>query len=204
MEKYNRLTVLEVIGRDSHSKKIVRCKCDCGSEYIGSLPSIKKGNTKSCGCIRKEKPNSITHNLRNTGLYDVWANIKQRCLNPKNPSYKYYGERGIELCNDWESNFESFYLWAVKNGYKKSLTIDRIDNNKGYCPENCRLITHKENCRNQNQTIIVEYNGKKISLQKLCEDLNLKYSTVSQRLFKLKKPLDIALSKGRLNRNKLY
>lgn len=202
-EKYNRLTITEYLGKDNHGKHIVKCKCDCGNEnHITRYNALKRQNTKSCGCIRKEKPSNLSHGLRDTKLYNVWANMKQRCLNEKNPSYKYYGGRGITICDEWANDFHCFYSWAMCNGWNDELEVDRIDNNMGYSPENCRIVSHKQNCRNQNRTILVPYNGEQKPLIELCDQLSLSYGRISQRIYKLKMPLDKALSHQKFSRKK--
>lgn len=106
---------------------------------------------KSCGCNRgqKQNKNNYKHGETKSKLYKVWSMIKQRCLNKNNKFWKDYGGRGITICDEWKNSFESFRDWSMNHGYKKGLEIDRIENNKGYYPDNCRWTTHKENCNNR-------------------------------------------------------
>jgi hypothetical protein len=129
-------------------------KCGfCGTEFKADTNNINSGYTKSCGCYQKRRVSETlkTHGLVNTRLYNTWVNIKRRTLNPKNKKYDYYGGRGITICDEWKDDFMSFYTWAMKNGYEenKGLSIDRIDNDGNYCPENCRWTTQTIQTRNQ-------------------------------------------------------
>ena len=120
-------------------------KCGfCGEEFKARSHHIKSGNTKSCGCYTKK------HGLRNTRLYNIWSSIKTRTLNLKHIQYNDYGGRGIIICDEWKNDFMSFYNWAMSNGYEenKGLSIDRIDKDGNYCPENCRWTTRVIQGRN--------------------------------------------------------
>ena len=129
-------------------------KCGfCGAEFKAHTSSVKNGNTKSCGCYQKRIVSEThkTHGKCYTRLYRIWASIKDRILNPKNKQYNDYGGRGITICEEWKNDFMSFYNWAMENGYEenKGLSIDRIDNEGNYCPENCRWATITIQNRNQ-------------------------------------------------------
>ena len=128
-------------------------KCGfCGTEFKTNTSHILRGNTNSCGCYHKRRmvETHKTHGLIETRLYRIWANIKDRVLNPKNKQYNDYGGMGITICNEWKNDFMSFYNWAMSNGYEenKGLSIDRIDNDGNYCPENCRWTTRVIQGRN--------------------------------------------------------
>lgn len=129
-------------------------KCGfCGNEFKAQINNIKYGTTKSCGCYKKqllkEDGRSRKHKIVNIGLYTVWGSIKGRTLNPKHKKFNYYGGRGISICESWKNDFMSFHDWAMENGYEEHLTIDRIDNNGSYEPDNCRWTTQTIQCRNQ-------------------------------------------------------
>ena len=128
-------------------------KCGfCGTEFKACTYSINSGHSKSCGCYHKKiKSEGMNrkHNLSNTRLYNTWSKLKDRTLNPKSKDYLNYGGRGITICEEWKNDFMSFYDWAMSNGYSDELSIDRIDNDGNYCPENCRWTTRTIQQRNQ-------------------------------------------------------
>lgn len=142
------------------------CLCDCGNKAIVRKSQIVNGNTKSCGCIQKEIIGSLnrTHGLSNKcgRLYPLWKSIKYRCYCKTSRDYKNYGGRGIVMCDEWKDDFQSFYEWAIGNGYKEDktdkginiLTIDRIDVNGNYCPENCRFVPNEVQAKNKRNSIL--------------------------------------------------
>ena len=176
MEKYGKLTILRVVKKDN-KHKFVECLCDCGNKKIINYSNIKRGLVKSCGCMVKTK-----QGLSNTRIGKCYHGIEQRCYNPKDMNYKNYGGRGIKMCDEWKTNFMSFYNWAIKNGYKDNLTIDRIDNDKGYCPENCRWVdmqtqqNHRRNNRN------LTFNGKTLTITQWAKKYNMSYRNLFYRL----------------------
>lgn len=138
--KFNRLTVIKLFEIDKWYKKKWLCQCECGNIVIANTYELKNNKTMSCGCLHKEllSENSTTHGKTKTRLYKIWQNMKTRCNNSKNSNYKYYGKRGIKICDEWLIDFQAFYDWAINNGYSDNLTIDRIDVNGNYEPNNCR------------------------------------------------------------------
>lgn len=154
--RFGRLTALEICGIDKTGSTKWKCICDCGNTKIVCASSLKKGNTKSCGCLAKEVSRELAKNLprykhgkRYTKLWYVWQGMKQRCFNSNNKNYKYYGERGITICDEWKNDFNAFYEWAITNGYTDNLTIDRINNDGNYEPSNCRWVTNAEQQKNK-------------------------------------------------------
>ena len=153
-------TLIEDLGMMFHTENnnqkrhygIFKCGL-CGTEFKTLIYSVKRGDTKSCGCYNKRiaSESHKTHGLGRTRLYYIWTSMKDRTLNPKYKQYNDYGGRGITICDEWKNDFMSFYNWALSNGYEenKGLSIDRIDNNGSYCPENCRWVTQTIQTRNQ-------------------------------------------------------
>jgi hypothetical protein len=148
----------------------------------------------------KRKGNHTTHGQRDSKIYTVWANIKQRCFNENVPCYKYYGGKGVTMCGEWANDFKVFYDWMMINGWRIGLEIDRIDNSKNYCPENCRLVTHKENMLNQDSVIKIKRGGKDYSLLDYCLTFGLVYGRVKQRISKLGWPIEKAIQPDKYNR----
>lgn len=162
-QRFGRLTVIERVPNTSKYKCVkLRCLCDCGNERIVDRDSLVRGLTRSCGCLRRESMR-INHHVQQCGdenthyrhgktytrLYRIWRGMKQRCLNPNYHSFPEYGGRGITICDEWIDDFPQFYEWSIANGYRDDLTIDRMDNDKGYCPTNCRWATRSEQNSNQ-------------------------------------------------------
>lgn len=131
----------------------------------------------------------------NERLHRIYYGMKTRCCNPNNHNYKGYGDRGITICDEWLHNSKSFYKWALNNGYADNLSIDRIDNNKGYCPENCRWATRKEQNNNQRTNRLITYQGKTLTLKQWCDLLGLNYGSVKSRLNKYHYPVEKLFSK---------
>lgn len=157
------------------------CVCDCGNLKIVSSNNLRNGHTKSCGCLQKE-PTNIIHGKSDTRLYKIYGCMKDRCNNKLHPAYFDYGERGIKICDEWLHDFQAFYDWSMSNEYDETLTIDRIDNNKGYSPDNCRWVDMKTQVRNRRNTKYITYKGETKTIKEWCEILGLNYKTVFARL----------------------
>lgn len=148
-QRFGRLIAIRATEKRKNGKIIWLCKCDCGNSVEIRSSALKHGDIKSCGCLQKEIITRIRfkHGEEGTRLYIIWSNMKLRCLNKNNPAYKRYGERGIEICDEWKNDFLAFRFWAILNGYQDHLTIDRIDNDGDYEPNNCQFLTKPENSR---------------------------------------------------------
>lgn len=157
------------------------CKCDCGNEIELTKTSLIRDGRENCGCKKKKRPRK--HGMSHTKLHNVWIGMNQRCSNPKDIEYKHYGGRGISVCDEWKgtNGASRFIEWALKNGYKESLSIDRIDVDGNYEPSNCRWIPMNEQAHNKQNTIWVVLNGERMSLKKACDILSVNYSTAYGR-----------------------
>lgn len=175
-KRFGRLTVISF---DESSKKWL-CKCDCGNQKLVSRCHLMDGHSRSCGCLNSEitSNRNYRHGFSKTRLYKIYYGILQRCNNQRNPAYPDYGGRGIHICKEWSKGFEEFRLWAMSHGYSDDLSIDRIDVNGNYCPENCRWATQKEQCNNTRKNIMV--GG--LTLKETCIAKGLNYNTVYMRI----------------------
>ena len=185
-QKFGRLTALEPVGTNSHGNRVWLCKCDCGNMYEVSVDSLRNGRTKSCGCLHSEVTKErnikrVVHGGRGTRLYRIWRGIKTRCQNENNKDYKHYGGRGIKICNEWNKNFAAFRDWALANGYSDALTIDRIDVNGNYCPENCRWADARTQNGNKS-TCFLTYNGETRTRKEWSEITGISVDVIWNRL----------------------
>lgn len=191
-KKFNRLTVIE---RAYVCKGEIywHCICDCGKEKFVSGRKLRENKTKSCGCYKYEthKERLSKHKLSNTKLYRLYRSMYCRCYCEKSEHYSNYGGRGITICNEWLNDFKFFYDWAYKNGYKEELlpsginkwTIDRIDNDKGYSPDNCRFVTMKEQCLNRSTTVKLTYKGITLTRKEWAKKVGIKETTIKRRMY---------------------
>jgi hypothetical protein len=139
----------------NYTKKYGLYECDCGNQFEAIIASIKKGNTNSCGCLRKRTTSeqgkrNRKHGLGYSRIYDTWHHMVSRCYNESDKSFSNYGGRGISVYDEWKNSLEIFNEWAINNGYSDDLTIDRINNDGNYEPGNCRFVTRSRNCIKKN------------------------------------------------------
>lgn len=160
------------------------CKCDCGNYVKVEAVSLRRGNTISCGCYNIENfTQRITkHGDYKTRLYSIYRCMKNRCNNKNNTNYKTYGAIGIKVCEEWMDNYFNFKEWAVNNGYQETLTLDRIDVNKGYSPTNCRWVDYKTQGNNKRTNHYITYKGKKQTLTQWAEQVGMKPNCLQTRL----------------------
>ena len=200
-KKFNKLTVIGFYEKSKNGARWL-CECDCGNKTIVRGANLKNGSVKSCGCLVHENKSNIKHGLSKTRIYSIYIKMKERCNNVNSKSYKDYGARGISVCEEWENNFIKFYEWAINNGYNDNLTIERINVNGNYEPNNCKWISKKEQNYNKRDSII--YDGK--CLSQLCKERSIPYGTVYRRIKVGKMSIQEALEKPIMTskRNKLY
>lgn len=164
------------------------CVCDCGTQKIVKGASLKAGLSTSCGCYKieyqrqqmrkrhKENPQEIVRTKEK--LHNAWKSMIQRCYNKNHKYYCYYGERGITVCDSWKQDYLSFRKWALENGWHDGLTIDRIDNDKNYCPENCRFATKKQQANNRRNNRYVEICGERLTMAEWADRLNVTHARI--------------------------
>ena len=155
--KFGRLTVISFSHKGNRRRMYWNCICECGNKCIIERSHLRSGHSKSCGCLSKELIGNLNKKtgLTNTRLFYAYHNMKNRCYRESNKMYKHYGERGIDVFNEWidkENGFEKFAKWSLENGYNENLTIDRKDNNKGYSPDNCRWVNKYVQANNKRNT----------------------------------------------------
>jgi hypothetical protein len=168
-QRFGRLVVMYSVPAKPRRKW--KCQCDCGNTTMLDTGHLRSGNTQSCGCL---SPFGFRHGLSDTPLYDKYYDMRRRCYSPKCAGFKWYGARGIQVCEQWRKSPEDFLQWALSHGYQPGLELDRIDSDGDYTPENCRFVTHQENMRNKRKATT--------SIPYLAEQAGMKTSTVRSRL----------------------
>lgn len=182
-QRFGRLVARERCGSNSQRCALWICDCDCGNECIVSSHNLRTLHTQSCGCLQRENTSvaNTTHGKRHSKLYGVWNSMIGRCKRESSSAYKDYGGRGISVCEDW-MDFQIFYNWAIENGYREGLSIDRIDVNGNYCPENCRWTTKIVQANNKRNNEVIEYNGIQHTASEWSRILGIKHCTLRKRL----------------------
>ena len=161
------------------------CKCDCGNEAVVPSQSLLSGKSKSCGCLKASVAADLKkiHGGVGTRLYTMWGNMKARTGRPSHNSYPNYGGRGIKVCDEWKSDFVAFRNWALAHGYDDSLSIDRIDNDGDYRPENCRFVDVKAQLNNTRRNLPpLMVNGEVHTAKEWSQMLGITYNTIFGRL----------------------
>lgn len=177
--KFNKWTVVDHFKNDR--EVMFKCICDCGNAKDVCARNVLNGRSKSCGCFKKEY--AVTHGeaSNRTMEYNIWSNMKSRCLNKSNRDYDKYGGRGIFICEEWVGSYETFLMDMGRSPSKKH-SVDRIDNNSGYCPENCRWVMQYEQLRNTRRNVNITFNGITKTAQDWANDLNMTRSAFVKRL----------------------
>ena len=189
-QKFDRLTVIKYCGVRNHVAYWL-CKCDCGNTLMVRGSSLRNGNTRSCGCLQRELSTQrlFLHGESKSRLHNVWVCMMRRCHNPNLPAYRWYGARGIKVCDDWHE-YKNFKEWALLSGYDDNApqgvcTLDRIDNNGDYEPSNCRWVTIQEQIRNMRRrkpSIILTSKGESHSIKEWADILGIHYHTIYRRM----------------------
>lgn len=199
-QRFGKLVVVEFAGIKYYNGKPARtqwlCQCDCGGTITTIGSSLKRGVVNSCGCAKKEAAikraeKKVKSDLNSERLYNIWKGMKQRCYYENGKTYDYYGGRGIKVCDEWKNNYFAFKEWAYSNGYdenapEKKCTIDRIDVNGDYCPENCRWVDWITQSYNRRSNRMVEYNGELKSLFEWSNITGINATVLYSRIFILK------------------
>lgn len=175
-ETFNHLTITSLHHTRRTPNGTIRyymtCKCDCGNECVKLLNKVRTGQAKSCGCFRGKSHRKLAYYHKT--LANILTGMKQRCYNTNAEKYKNYGERGIKVCGEWLRDSDTFIKWALHNGYKDGLQIDRIDVDGNYEPSNCRWITNRENAWNKTNNNSIIYQGVKYCFSEFCYKFNIK------------------------------
>lgn len=204
--RFERLTVIERapdrVQENGRRRIMWHCKCDCGNEVNVSGEDLRSGHTRSCGCIHSEQlaDRNRTHDHSQDRLYKVWNGIKKRCYNINSKDYKNYGGRGISVCEQWKFDYNVFREWAYNNGYDENAkhgqcTLDRIDVNGNYCPENCRWVDNKRQQRNKQNTLYLEYDGKLMTFADFCDNVPINRQVLYEAIFKKNKNVGDVIKK---------
>ena len=195
-QRFGRLTVLSLgEKKGKYTGAFWRCQCDCGNIVTVPGNSLRREETRSCGCLRADrlrKPTKQKHT--GTRLYAIWQGMKRRTMTKSNPRYADYGGRGITVCDEWKDNFEAFKAWALANGYRDDLSIDRRDNDGPYSPDNCHWATDLEQGNNTRRNRRIEFNGETHTLTEWAKISGINLSTLSARINSYGWPIEKALS----------
>lgn len=184
-KKYGKLTILSVCRENGET--MGDCLCECGNISHTYINKVVHGAISSCGC---EKGN-IKHRGNNTRLYSIWQGMKNRCLNPNASNYKYYGGKGVKICDEWIEDFEKFQKWSLSNGYRDNLTIDRIDVNGNYEPSNCRWVTmFEQNNEHKSRVYEIKHNNEVYSLKEFCSIIGISYPKIQTQLYRGKTTIE--------------
>jgi len=181
-EKFGKLTVIERAGT-RRKRAMWKCECECGITTIVAGQDLKSGNTKSCGCVGKEKIKNLRykHGLSHTRIHNIWWALYQRCCDENSSSYHWYGAKGITMCEDWKE-FNNFHKWCYENGYNENFSIDRKNNNIGYYPDNCRWVDMKTQQRNRGNNRFITIGGITKKLCEWSEESGLHHVTILSRI----------------------
>lgn len=200
-QHFGRLIAIKRVGQTKGGNALWLCRCDCGNEKIVAGSNLKNGHTRSCGCLHSEIASVATtkrntkHGLRHEHLYNTWAKMKARCYSRGCKDFVNYGGRGVVVCDEWCNDYVAFRDWALANGYCEDLTIDRIDVNGNYEPNNCRWATRAEQNNNKRNNRLIEFCGEVHNISEWAKIVGVKYDTLWMRINR-GWPVERALTKG--------
>ncbi len=192
-ERYGRLTVIAKSGqeKEKHRRSLWLCECDCGKQKIVTTDHLKSGSTKSCGCLKREVATAQileysaqnpgarrTHGATGKKIYWAYQHMMERCYSPQSERFISYGARGICVCDEWKNNPKAFVDWSLSNGFEEDLTLDRINVNGDYCPENCRWVSWDVQANNKRSSVYVNVRGEKLTLAQVAQKYGLRKGTV--------------------------
>lgn len=183
-QRFGKWIVLKQAPTGKHRETRWYCRCDCGKERNIDGDSLRRGQSKGCRSCHTSRRNTmnIKHGQTKTRLYGIRRGMISRCENPNEPAYKNYGGRGIKICPEWRKDFTAFRKWALEHGYKDNLTIDRINNDGNYEPENCHFIIKAAQYRNTRNNRLVRIGNETKSLAEWAEETGINYSTLRARV----------------------
>lgn len=185
---FGKLTVKEYSHSDKWGNACWICECECGNQAVVSTKDLKRGHTNSCGCYQKQRASEAKTKHGKSGednrLYRIWKGIKERCFNSNARYYSNYGGRGISICDEWRNEYLAFEAWALSHGYQDHLTIDRIDVNGNYEPDNCRWVSMKEQCNNRRNNNYISFNGKTQTAAQWADELGVERTSLVRKLRK--------------------
>lgn len=184
---FGRLTTVSLINKsdEKYKGRLWLCACECGNEKVVPETYLVRGVTRSCGCLRSENSKAIhtKHGESKEKIYRVWRSMKQRCYNENTNGYEHYGGKGIYVCEEWLDS-KAFFDWAYENGYHEGLSIDRIDPNGPYCPENCRWATSVEQNNHTSRNHMLTFDGKTMSMADWSRETGISYNAIKSRINK--------------------
>lgn len=183
--KFARYTVIEKTDQRESGAYLYRCRCECGTEKLITGTALRQGKVQSCGCLRKERQREavVKHGDYKSRLYKIWDGMIQRCTNPNNKKYQYYGGRGITICTEWLNNYQAFRNWAIESGYDENAeqwacTLDREDTNGEYGPNNCRWVPQSTQMNNTSRCRIVTVDGVSRNMTQWAQELGVHRSSL--------------------------
>jgi len=184
-QRFGRLTAVAFVQRTRQGDALWLCQCDCGNTCKTRAGALRGGHTFSCGCLQQERTRDshLTHGLSDSKLYGVWNKMRERCINPHDDSYAYYGACGITVCEEWQT-FEPFNAWATANGYAEGLTIERLNNRGNYEPPNCKWVPWAVQNRNKRNNIMLTFKGETRKLLDWADSIGISRDILDNRLRK--------------------